>query len=172
MRRSTRPPAVFGEVGHTIFQFGVRPCRWRARHTGRWHPSQWLARISGARTAIIINNNAAAVYLVLAALANKMVIMSRQAYQNWRWLRIPDTMAESGAALREVRHHEPDKIGGLRARHLRSRPRHIHVPIFAFVFYRAAADHWSPLGKAAVPPVYEDLGSGACDKLHRTVSER
>jgi L-seryl-tRNA(Ser) seleniumtransferase len=63
-----------------------------------------LARISGAESGLAVNNNAAAVLLVLSALAQgRDVIVSRgEAVQIGGGFRIPDILALSGAKLKEV----------------------------------------------------------------------
>ena len=63
-----------------------------------------LSVFSGAENALILNNNAAAVFLILKVLAkDKEVIISRgELVQIGGGFRIPDILRESGAILREV----------------------------------------------------------------------
>lgn len=63
-----------------------------------------LQKLTGVESAIIVNNNASAVLLVLSALANrKRVIVSRsQLVEIGGGFRIPDVMKQSGAKLVEV----------------------------------------------------------------------
>ncbi len=68
------------------------------------HAQSILQKLTGAESAIIVNNNASAVLLILSALANKKrVIISRsQLVEIGGGFRIPDVMKQSGAKLVEV----------------------------------------------------------------------
>ncbi|XXM72628.1 L-seryl-tRNA(Sec) selenium transferase [Lysinibacillus sphaericus] len=71
------------------------------RHT---HAEKFICELTGAEAAMIVNNNAAAVFLILSALArNKEVIVSRgELVEIGGSFRVSSIMEESGAKLVEV----------------------------------------------------------------------
>lgn len=68
------------------------------------HAETLLKRLTGAEAALVVNNNAAAVMLILATFARgKQVIISRgQLVEIGGGFRIPEVMQQSGATLVEV----------------------------------------------------------------------
>jgi L-seryl-tRNA(Ser) seleniumtransferase len=135
------------------------------------HTSRLLAELCGTEAAIIVNNNAAAVLLVLHALAKgEEVIVSRgELIEIGDGFRIPEIMAESGAVLREVgttnrtgiRDYE-DAINDRTRLLLRVHPSNFRVTGFTD---RPSLEELVALGKKVNLPVYEDLGSGCLADL-------
>jgi len=75
-----------------------------ARGSRYGHPRRALTTLTGAESALVVNNNAAAVLLVLTALCgSREVVISRgELVEIGGEFRIPDVMAASGARLVEV----------------------------------------------------------------------
>jgi L-seryl-tRNA(Ser) seleniumtransferase len=135
-------------------------------HTGRL-----LAELVGAESAIVVNNNAAAVFLVLNALAKGAeVIVSRgELIEIGDGFRIPDIMNESGALLREVgttnrtRPRDYERAITDRTRLLlRVHPSNFRITGFT---ERPSLAELVALGERFHLPVYEDLGSGCVADL-------
>jgi L-seryl-tRNA(Ser) seleniumtransferase len=136
------------------------------------HTSRPLARLLGAESAIIVNNNAAAVFLVLHALAHGTeVLVSRgELVEIGDGFRIPDIMAESGAILREVGATNRTRIAdyecgmGDRTRMvLRVHPSNFRITGFA---ERPSLEELAAFARTHHLPLYEDLGSGCLADLH------
>ena len=130
------------------------------------HISNLVARVTGAEAALVVNNNASAVMLGLAAIANgKEVIVSRgEAVEIGGGFRIPDVLRQSGATLVEVgttnrtyaRDYEAaitEHTGALLA---------VHASNFRVMGFTHAPEirELVEIGARRGVPVLHDLGSG------------
>jgi L-seryl-tRNA(Ser) seleniumtransferase len=130
------------------------------------HIEEILCRLSGAESALVVNNNAGAVLLVLNTLAEgKEVIVSRgELVEIGGAFRIPDVMKRSGTLLREVgttnRTHLSDyqkAIGPQTALLLKVHTSNFRVMGFAS---EVSLQDLVQLGREHQLPVVDDLGSG------------
>ncbi len=87
--------------GYSTLEFDVKT---GGRGSRLLHPERLLTTLTGAEAALVVNNCAAALVLLLAALARgREVVLSRgQSVEIGGGFRIPEIMAESGARLVEV----------------------------------------------------------------------
>jgi L-seryl-tRNA(Ser) seleniumtransferase len=139
----------------------------RRRGNRHVHASSLLRQLCEAEDAMVVNNNAAAVMLTLAALAHgREVVVSRgELIEIGGSFRLPEVMAASGALLREV--------GATNRTHLRDYERAIgpetalllkaHRSNFAVVGFTAevSPEELTALGRERGIPTLFDLGSGS-----------
>ena len=87
--------------GYSTLEYDLETGQRGSRHA---HPARLLCELTGAEDALVVNNNAAAVFLVLTALCNKReVVVSRgELVEIGGGFRIPDVLRQSGATLVEV----------------------------------------------------------------------
>ncbi len=137
-----------------------------ARGSRSVHLESLLRRLSGAEAALAVNNNAAAIYLALSALAvGREVIVSRgQAVEIGGGFRIPDVLRQSGAALVEVgttnRTYASDYAQAISTRTaLLLRVHTSNFRLVGFVHETGLAE-LAELGRARGVPLLDDLGSG------------
>ena len=135
------------------------------------HVEQRLLRLTGAEAAVVVNNNAAAVYLVLNTLAlGRDVLVSRgELVEIGGSFRVPEIMASAGCVLREVgttnRTHPRDfesQIGERTAALMK-----VHTSNYEIRGFTAAvaAAQLVTIARAYAVPVIEDLGSGMLANL-------
>ncbi|MFQ5663849.1 MAG: L-seryl-tRNA(Sec) selenium transferase [Terriglobia bacterium] len=130
------------------------------------HAAKFLNRLLGAEASIVVNNNAAAVLLVLNTLAEggEVVVSRGELIEIGESFRIPDIMVKSGAVLREVGTTNRTRIGdyaraiGRRTR-LLLRVHHSNFKLVGFVERPALSELVGLAGRRRLPLV-EDLGSG------------
>jgi len=142
------------------------------------HTARLLADLAGAEAAIVVNNNAAAVFLVLNTLAKgaEVVVSRGELIEIGDGFRIPEIMAESGALLHEVgttnrtRIRDYEKAINERTRLLlRVHPSNFRITGFT---ERPSLAELAALGARTQLPVYEDLGSGCvADLTNAGISE-
>jgi len=130
------------------------------------HVEDIICRLTGAEAAMVVNNNAAAVMLVLSTMAKgKEVIVSRgQLVEIGGSFRVPDVMVQSGAVLKE--------IGTTNKTHLWDYEAAVNEHTAAFMKVHTSnyrilgftkeveSEELVELGKKLDLPVIEDLGSG------------
>jgi L-seryl-tRNA(Ser) seleniumtransferase len=149
-----------------------------ARGSRQDHVAPILRRLTDAEGALVVNNNAAAVLLALAALAEgREVLVSRgELIEIGDGFRIPDVLARSGARLHEVgttnRTRAADyerAIGPDTALLLR-----VHQSNFRVVGFteQPRLDELVRIGRAHEIPVVDDLGSGVLVELEDEPSAR
>ncbi len=166
--RAPLPASVVEEFRRTATQYNNLEYDLEAGKRGKRdvHTAHLLERLTGAEAAIVVNNCAAAVLLVLAALAkNGEVLVSRgELIEIGDGFRIPEIMAESGAILREIgatnRTHLADyenSVGEQTKLLLRVHPSNFKMVGFT---EKPRLAELVALSKRTGIPLVEDLGSG------------
>ncbi|HEY2072543.1 MAG TPA: L-seryl-tRNA(Sec) selenium transferase, partial [Gaiellaceae bacterium] len=142
------------------------------------HLASLLHRLTGAEAAIVVNNNAAAILLALAALAEgREVIVSRgELLEIGDGFRIPDVLVRSGARLVEVgttnRTRAADyerAIGPETALLLRVHQSNFRVVGFAEL---PRVEELAAIARAHGLPLVDDLGSGVLGDIAGEPSAR
>jgi L-seryl-tRNA(Ser) seleniumtransferase len=148
--------------GYSNLEYDLTRARRGKRDT---HIAPWIERLTG-KPGIAVNNNAAAVYLVLNELAaGAEAIVSRgQLIEIGDGFRIPDIMQRAGVQLREVGATNRTSIDDFRNA-VTERTRLlmiVHPSNFRIEGFTAqpAREQVAALGRERGIPVYEDLGSG------------
>ncbi len=130
------------------------------------HAARFLNRLLGAEASIVVNNNAAAVFLALNTLAEggEVIVSRGELIEIGESFRIPDVRAKSGTALREVgttnRTRAADYARAVTRKTralLRVHPSNFRVTGFT---ERPALEELVALAHKKRLPLIEDLGSG------------
>ena len=156
--------------GYSTLEYDVEGgCR-GSRHS---HIDELVARVTGAEAAMVVNNNAAAVLLILSALGKggEMVVSRGELVEIGGSFRIPDIMVQCGCALKEV--------GATNKTHLRDYENAIgentrallkvHTSNFKIMGFSQSVPlaELVELGHRRGLPVIEDLGSGSLVDLEQ-----
>ncbi len=175
MGRSLLPPeAMEGLVrvgaGYSNLEFDLATGRRGSRYS---LVEEMLCQLTGAEAGLVVNNNAAAVLLVLDTLAKgKEVVVSRgQLVEIGGSFRIPEVMEKSGAVLHEVgatnRTHLKDYEGAINEE--TSLLLKVHMSNYRIIGFtkEVATEDLVSLGARYGLPVMDDLGSGSLVDLTR-----
>lgn len=131
------------------------------------HAEELIKQLTGAESALVVNNNASAVLLVLTALASRrsVVIARSQLVEIGGGFRLPDVMKQSRARLVEVgttnRVHLADYENALQERSIALflRAHRSNFKIIGFTSEPSLAEMVQVAHNAGIP-VVDDLGSG------------
>jgi len=150
-------------AGYSNLEFDVEQGKRGKRDV---HIDRTLRQLVGCEAAIVVNNNAAAVLLVLNTLGEggEVIVSRGEQIEIGDSFRIPEIMARSGARLREVgttnrtRVKDYEKAINDNTRLLLR----VHPSNFRMVGFteRASLEEFVELGKRRNIPTFEDLGSG------------
>jgi L-seryl-tRNA(Ser) seleniumtransferase len=166
--RAPLSPAILDELRQTAIRYSNLEYDLEGGKRGKrdLHTTELLTRLTGAEDAIVVNNCAAAILVVLTALAKDgEVIVSRgELIEIGDGFRIPEVMAQSGAILREVgttnRTRIADYENAITEKTrllLRVHPSNFHISGFTD---KPSIAELVALSRRANLPLIEDLGSG------------
>jgi len=137
------------------------------------HFEKLLCKITGAEAAMAVNNNAAAVMLILSSLAKggEVIVSRGELVEIGGKFRIPDVMEQSGAKLVEVgttnKTHYDDYKNAITEE--TKALLKVHTSNYRIVGFTdtVGIDELIPLAKEHELPVIEDLGSGVLVDLSK-----
>jgi L-seryl-tRNA(Ser) seleniumtransferase len=132
------------------------------------HAESFLKQLTGAEGALVVNNNASAVLLILSAMAKrrKVIIARSQLVEIGGGFRIPDVMKQSGAKLFEIgttnRVHLYDYEKAIQEEPIRlvMRAHRSNFQILGFTSEPSLEEIVAISHQAGIP-VVDDLGSGS-----------
>jgi L-seryl-tRNA(Ser) seleniumtransferase len=166
--RAPLSPAILDELRQTAIHYSNLEYDLEAGARGKRdvHTAELLTRLTGAEDAIVVNNCAAAILVVLTALAKdgEVVVSRGELIEIGDGFRIPEVMAQSGATLREVgttnrtriEDYEKAITENTRAL-LRVHPSNFQISGFTD---KPSIAELVSLSRRANLPLIEDLGSG------------
>lgn len=157
-------------TGYCNLEYNLEEGRRGERYS---HFEKLLCKITGAEAAMAVNNNAAAVMLILSSLAKggEVVVSRGELVEIGGKFRIPDVMEQSGASLVEIgttnkTHYQDyeDAITEETKALLK-----VHTSNYRIVGFtdNVTIDQLVPLAKKYDIPVIEDLGSGVLIDLDK-----
>ena len=133
-----------------------------------------VKKVTGAEAAMVVNNNAAATMIVLAALARgKEVVVSRgELVEIGGSFRIPEVMSESGAILKDVGTTNKTKLSDYEKAYdpeLTGAFMKVHTSNYRIIGFTedVALPDMVALGHEKGIPVIYDMGNGLMADLHR-----
>jgi len=150
-------------MGYSTLEYSVADGGRGSRHD---HIEALICKITGAEAAMAVNNNAAAVMLMLGALCkDKEVVVSRgELVEIGGSFRVPEIMAMSGAVLKEVgttNKTKPNDYANAINENTAALLK-VHTSNFKIIGFSESVeiDKLVEVGKKAKLPVLYDLGSG------------
>lgn len=135
------------------------------------HVEQLIAKLTGAEDAIAVNNNAAAVMLILSTMAkgHEVIVSRGELVEIGGAFRVPDIMAQSGGTLVEVgttnKTHYSDYVNAITEE--TGALLKVHTSNFKIMgfFEEVTLEQMVEIGHAHNLPVIYDMGSGAMVRL-------
>ncbi len=156
--------AIVESIGYCTLEYDLATGARGKRGAGT---ESMLCQLTGAEAAVIVNNCAAAAFLVLRVLANgKDVVISRgELVEIGGDFRVPDVLAESGANLREVGTTNRTKLADYRSAisDKTGLLMRVHPSNYRVIGFTESPSNSEIVGlaKEYAIPFFEDAGSGA-----------
>lgn len=157
-------------TGYSNLEYNLEAGRRGERYS---HFEKLICKITGAEAAMAVNNNAAAVMLILSSLAKggEVVVSRGELVEIGGKFRVPDVMEQSGATLVEVgttnKTHYDDYESAITEE--TKALLKVHTSNYRIVGFTESVgiDELVPIAKEHGIPVVEDLGSGVLINLEK-----
>ena len=157
-------------TGYSNLEYNLEAGRRGERYS---HFEELLCKATGAEAAIAVNNNAAAVMLILSTMAKggEVIVSRGELVEIGGKFRVPDVMEQSGATLVEVgttnKTHFADYENAITEE--TTALLKVHTSNYRIVGFTESVgiDELVPLGEKHDLPVIEDLGSGVLIDLSK-----